>query len=47
MSNSHDQDSALQTVAPPPFTVWWSSFDYVFGYQLKMIKNFWGFTDRN
>ncbi|MFO1346780.1 MAG: hypothetical protein U1E85_10845 [Rhodocyclaceae bacterium] len=25
-----------------PLTVWWSGFDYAFGYQIKMLQEFWG-----
>lgn len=27
---------------PGPLPVWWSGFDYLFGYQLRMLQEFWG-----
>lgn len=46
MPTSNKPESPLQTTLPQPLTVWWSGFDYVFGYQLKMVQQFWGFTGR-
>lgn len=25
-----------------PMFSWWSGFDYVFGYQMKLVADFWG-----
>lgn len=27
---------------PLPINAWWSGFDYVFGYQIKLVQQFWG-----
>lgn len=29
---------------PLPLTAWWSGFDYIFGYQIKLVQNFWGIS---
>jgi hypothetical protein len=46
MSSSNKQDAPVQATLPQPLSVWWSGFDYVFGYQLKMVQHFWGLSDK-
>ena len=35
------------TEMPIPLTAWWSGFDYAFGYQIKLLQQFWGFSPRD
>lgn len=30
---------------PTPLYAWLSGLDYVFGYQLKLVREFWGITE--
>jgi hypothetical protein len=46
MSTLNKQDTPLQTPSPQLPTFWWPGFDYVFGYQLKMVQHFWGLNGR-
>lgn len=32
----------LSVPMPLPANAWWSGFDYVFGYQIKLVRQFWG-----
>ena len=42
MSAQRPSNTALNAFMPPAITAWWSGFDYVFGYQLKLVQEFWG-----
>lgn len=42
----NDQSSTpLQPSLYVPLSHWASGFEYAFGYQLKLIREFWGITD--
>jgi hypothetical protein len=28
-------------------TAWWSGFDYIFGYQIKLVKELWRFPQNS
>jgi hypothetical protein len=45
MHTSNKPRNHLQVLMPPPLSAWWSGFEYVFGYQMKMVKEFWGLAD--
>jgi hypothetical protein len=40
-----DTPSPIHT--PLPLTAWWSGFDYIFGYQIKLVKELWGFPQNS
>jgi hypothetical protein len=42
MPTSNTPNNDTPTIMPVPLSAWWSGFEYVFGYQLKMLKEFWG-----
>lgn len=42
MPTSNTPRNHLQAIMPLPVSTWWSGFEYVFGYQLKLVKEFWG-----
>lgn len=42
------QQQCAQTLAMQPFALWRTSFDYVFGFQLKLMQDYWGMrSDRH
>jgi hypothetical protein len=45
MLTSNKPRNHLQNFMPPHLSAWWSGFEYVFGYQMKMVKEFWGIAD--
>ena len=47
MSAHRQTASALPVPMPPALTAWWSGFDYIFGYQLKLVQEFWGLPTGN
>lgn len=47
MSDQRQTTPSLNSFVPPALSAWWSGFDYVFGYQLKLIHSFWGLPDNN
>lgn len=46
MKDARSASQTMQRVTgmPIPLTAWWSGFDYVFGYQLKLVQEFRGFS---
>lgn len=34
----------LPSPMPLPLNAWLAGFDYIFGYQLKLVREFWGIT---
>lgn len=46
MSTSRNTVNQLPPMLANPLSAWWSGFDYVFGYQLKMFREFWGMADK-
>lgn len=38
-------ENPLQTALFLPLAHWMAGLDYTFGYQLKLLQDFWGFTD--
>lgn len=48
MSNQNKPYDELQSIALQPISRWWSTFDYVFGFQLKIVQDYWGIgSDRS
>lgn len=45
MSTSQKSANSLGAYMPTPIFAWCSGFEYVFGYQLKLVKEFWGLAD--
>jgi hypothetical protein len=45
MSTSQKSTNGLSAYMPTPLFAWCSGFEYVFGYQLKMVREFWGLAD--
>lgn len=45
MKDARTASQTMPRVAgmPMPLNAWWSGFDYIFGYQIKMLQEFWGF----
>jgi len=40
--NDIDTNSGDQEHAALPCFAWWNGFDYVFGYQIKLMRDLWG-----
>lgn len=45
MSTSQNSDNQFRPALPTPLYAWLSGFDYVFGYQLKLVKELWGIDE--
>lgn len=45
MSTSQQSANSLNARIPMPLFAWCTGFEYVFGYQLKLVKEFWGLAD--
>lgn len=45
MSTSQKTTNSLGAYMPTPLFAWCSGFEYVFGYQLKMVREFWGLAE--
>lgn len=42
MNTQQHPASQLQNLALQPIAVWFSSFDYIFGFQIKLVQDYWG-----
>lgn len=45
MNTEKHPEDPLQTTLFLPLAHWVAGFDYAFGYQMKLIRDLWGFTD--
>lgn len=43
--NNHTSNSPFQPPVLAPLAFWANGFEYAFGYQLKLIRQFWGIGD--
>lgn len=46
MSTSPKSANNLQAYLPMPLGAWCTGFEYMFGYQLKLVREFWGLADK-
>ncbi len=47
MNNDQHAASHFPAALFAPLTHWASGFEYAFGYQLKLIREFWGLSDED
>ncbi|MDQ5946554.1 MAG: hypothetical protein QG619_1982 [Pseudomonadota bacterium] len=45
MFTSYKTENHSMQPLPTPLYAWLSGIDYVFGYQLKLVKEFWGIAE--
>lgn len=45
MNTERPTDYPLPTLFFAPLAHWYAGFDYAFGYQIKLVWDFWGISD--
>lgn len=46
MNTSQSPASPLPPLMLVPLAQWYAGFDYAYGFQLKLLLDFWGLSDR-